>query len=128
MSHRERFLFKNIENMESKPKGYPELDELFEAADMSHLANEEYVAYSQSRQKILDDREGVRQWGEIVREEALEEGRNEGRVEGRMEGRKGAYASIIGTMRGKCLSLETIADMLGLSHDEVSALSLDPVP
>lgn len=60
------FLFKNIENMESKPKGYPEFDELFEAADMSHLANEEVVAYSQSRQKILDDREGVRQWGEIV--------------------------------------------------------------
>lgn len=52
--------------MESKPKGYPEFDELFEAADMSHLANEEVVAYSQSRQKILDDREGVRQWGEIV--------------------------------------------------------------
>lgn len=49
-----------------KPKGYPEFDELFEAADMSHLANEEVVAYSQSRQKILDDREGVRQWGEIV--------------------------------------------------------------
>lgn len=102
--------------MESKPKGYPEFDELFEAADMSHLANEEYVAYSQSRQKILDDREGVRQWGEIVREE------------GRMKGRKDAYASIIGTMRGKGLSLETIADMLGLSHDEVSALSLDPIP
>ncbi len=60
------FLFKNIENMESKPKGYPEFDELFEAADMSHLANEEVVAYSQSRQKILDDREGVWQWGEIV--------------------------------------------------------------
>lgn len=110
--------------MESKPKGYPEFDELFEAADMSHLANEEYVAYSQSRQKILDDREGVRQWGEIVREEALEEGR----MEGRMEGRKDAYSSIIGTMRGKGLSLETIADMLGLSHDEVSALSLDPIP
>lgn len=114
------FLFKNIESMESKPKGYPEFDELFEAADMSHLANEEVVAYSQSRQKILDDREGVRQWGEIVREEALEEGRNEGRN----EGRKDAYTSIIGTMRSKGMSLEAIADMLGLSHDEVCALAL----
>ena len=102
--------------MESKPKGYPEFDELFEAADMSHLANEEVVAYSQSRQKILDDREGVRQWGEIVREEALEEGRN--------EGRKDAYSSIIGNMRSKGMSLEAIADLLGLSHDEVNSLAL----
>lgn len=105
--------------MESKPKGYPEFDELFEAADMSHPANEEVEAYSQSRQKILDDREGVRQWGEIVREEALEEGRKKGHH----EGRKDAYTSIIGNMRSKGMSLEAIADLLGLSHDEVNSLS-----
>lgn len=117
------FLFKNIENMESKPKGYPEFDELFEAADMSHLANEEVVAYSQSRQKILDDREGVRQWGEIVREEALDEGRKEGLEIGLEQGRKNAFASIIANMRNKGLSLEAIAEMLGLSHDEIKAFS-----
>lgn len=109
--------------MESKPKGYPEFDELFEAADMSHLANEEVVAYSQSRQKILDDREGVRQWGEIVREEALDEGRKEGLEIGLEQGRKNAFASIIANMRNKGLSLEAIAEMLGLSHDEIKAFS-----
>lgn len=113
--------------MESKPKGYPEFDELFEAADMSHLANEEVVAYSKSRQKILDDREDVRQWGEIVREEALKEGFMEAYkeefMEGYKEGRKDVYTSVIGNMRSKGMSLDTIADMLGLSHDEVSALA-----
>ncbi len=69
------FLIKNMENMKDKPNNYPTYDELFEAADLSSMANEDVVSYSQSRRKMQDDMEGMAYFGRMQREEGREEGR-----------------------------------------------------
>ncbi|MDE5842800.1 MAG: hypothetical protein K2H35_03580, partial [Muribaculaceae bacterium] len=57
------YLIKNLENMENKPKNYPMYDDLFDAADITHLAADDVVSYANSRQKMLDDQEGMAYYG-----------------------------------------------------------------
>ncbi len=54
----------------------PIFDDLFEAADLSHLVNEEVVTYGQSRMKLEDDRLGMEYYGKIQRKEGIKEGEN----------------------------------------------------
>lgn len=105
------FLLKNIETMNSKPKGYPEFDELFDAADMSNLVNEEAVAYSESRQRMINDRQGIMEWGEIIREET------------RKEARKETLKSSILNMKNLGMAIDKIATLLGISPEEAKTIA-----
>lgn len=53
-----------MEKMKSRPKKYPEFYGLFDAADTSSMCCEDVVDYSKSRQRMLDEREGVLYYGE----------------------------------------------------------------
>ena len=76
---------------ECKPYKTGEYDEFFEAAETGHLAAEEVVCYSESKQRLIDEeRDRIADrwyWRDRWREEAIAEGKAEGRTIGRAEGR-----------------------------------------
>ncbi|MDE6247163.1 MAG: Rpn family recombination-promoting nuclease/putative transposase [Muribaculaceae bacterium] len=112
------FLIKNLETMNEKPKDYPIFDELFEAADLSHLANEEVVSYSQSRMKLEDDRLGMAYFGEQKRIE----GRKEGRIEGIQEGETKMLQNIVKKLRDCGMSISEISSKLGYNDTYIASL------
>lgn len=76
------YLIKNMHTMDKKSKPYEtgEYNEFFEASDCGNLVNEEWVAYSDSYYKMLDNMEAL----EYSKKEARAEGRAEGIEEGRI--------------------------------------------
>lgn len=124
----ERYLFlvKNMENMEGKEKGYPMFDDLFEAAELGDLAEDQLIAYSQSRLKLEDDREALEYEVAQERSKALSEGRAEGRAEGIKEGikegEKQLLSSIISHLKAQGSSLKQIASLLGRPETEIASL------
>lgn len=104
------FLIKNLENMKEKPKEYPMFDQLFEVADLSHLANEEVVTYSESRMKLEDDRKGVEYYGQIQR------------MEGIKEGEKRMLKDNVKKLLDFGMSVTDIAKMLGYSDSFIASL------
>ena len=78
------FIIKNMHKMDKKSKPYlsREFEDLFREAEVSSMAAEDVVAYSQSRQKYEDTLAGFR----YAERTSFSEGRAEGRVEGRAEG------------------------------------------
>ncbi len=75
---RRLFLIKNMEKMEERPKQYPMYDDMFEAADMTYLSNEEVVTYNASKMKLEDDRQGLLYYGEQQHRKGVEEGMEKG--------------------------------------------------
>ena len=128
----ERYLFlvKNMENMKGKEKDYPMFDDLFDAADIGDLAEDQVIAYSQSRLKLEDDREALEYEVAQEREKALSEGRAEGRAEGmkegiekgKKEGERNLLASIISHLKSQGSSLQQIAVILGRPESEIALL------
>ena len=100
--------------MNEKPKDYPIFDELFEAADLSHLANEEVVSYSQSRMKLEDDRLGMAYFGE--------QKRIEGRIEGIQEGETKMLQNVIKKLRDYGMSISEISSTLGYNDTYIASL------
>ncbi|GKV67435.1 MULTISPECIES: hypothetical protein [unclassified Sporosarcina] len=52
------------------------------------------------------------------------EGRLEGKMEGRVEGEKRAYLHIVQNLLKKDWAIEDIADLTGLSEEEISVIRL----
>ena len=100
------FLIKNLETMNEKPKDYPAFDELFEAADLSHLANEEVVSYSQSRMKLEDDRLGMAYFGEQKRK----------------EGETKMLQNVVKKLRDYGMSISEISSTLGYNDTYIASL------
>ena len=96
--------------MNEKPKDYPIFDELFEAADLSHLANEEVVSYSQSRMKLEDDRLGMAYFGEQKRMEGIKEGETK------------MLQNIVTKLRDCGMSISDIASTLGYNDSYIASL------
>ena len=96
--------------MKEKPKEYPMFDQLFEVADLSHLANEEVVTYSESRMKLEDDRKGVEYYGQIQR------------MEGIKEGEKRMLKDNVKKLLDFGMSVTDIAKMLGYSDSFIASL------
>lgn len=59
---------------------------------------------------------------EEVKDLAREDGYEEGREEGRREGREEGYKEIARNLKGKGMSLEDIAEVTGLTTEEIKAL------
>ena len=108
--------------MKGKEKGYPMFDDLFDAADIGDLAEDQVIAYSQSRLKLEDDREALEYEVAQEREKALSEGRAEGRAEGIKEGEQNILSSIISHLKSQGSSIKQVAAILGRSEDEIAML------
>ncbi len=123
---RRLYLLKNMEKMEKRPKEYPMYDELFDAADISYLSNEEVVSYGQSRMKLEDDREGLLYYGEQQLkkgiEKGIEKGRKEGIKEGKKEGEQSMLKGIIRMLRNKGMSLKDVIETLDFPKAEIEML------
>ncbi|MEZ4836541.1 MAG: hypothetical protein R2873_31880 [Caldilineaceae bacterium] len=61
-------------------------------------------------------------------EEGREEGREKGREEGREEGREQGIAQVAWTMHRRGFALSVIADITGLSEDELNMLLTSAPP
>lgn len=120
----ERYLFlvKNMENMKGKEKDYPMFDDLFDAADIGDLAEDQLIAYSQSRLKLEDDREALEYEVAKERTKALVEGRAEGMREGIKEGEKNLLSSIISHLKAQGSTIQQIAATLGRPEAEIAML------
>ena len=104
--------------MNEKPKDYPVFDELFEAADLSHLANEEVVSYSQSRMKLEDDRLGMAYFGEQKRMEGIKEGTKKGIKEGETK----MLQNVVKKLRDYGMSISEISSTLGYNDTYIASL------
>ena len=112
--------------MEGKEKDYPMFDDLFDAADIRDLAEDQVIAYSQSRLKLEDDREALEYEVAQERLKALSEGRAEGMKEGIEKGiekgERNLLSGIISHLKSQGSSIRQIAAILGRSESEIASL------
>ena len=104
--------------MKGKEKDYPMFDDLFDAADIGDLAEDQVIAYSQSRLKLEDDREA---WEYEVAQERTK-ARAEGIKEGIKKGERNLLSSIISHLKSQGTSLQQIAIILGRPESEIASL------
>lgn len=120
---RRLYLLKNMEKMTNKPKEYSIYDDLFDAADLGHLTNEEVVSYGQSRMKLEDDREGLHYYGRMEHQKGVEEGEKrgleQGLKEGLKEGQRLMLKGIIEGLKNKGMSLKEVIAILGLPEADI---------
>ncbi len=131
------FSIKNMHNLLERPDGFDgeELEELYVESSLAAWNPDErtqYELYMANRNDMLNS---IREQLEDARAEAIREGLKEGqikglmegRMEGRMEGetagRQEAYRQVALKMLSKGISVGDIADVTGLSCDEISCLS-----
>lgn len=104
--------------MSEKAKGYPQYDGLFDAADISYLANEDVITYSASRMKLEDDKEGLIYYGE----QEWKKGMEKGMEKGIKEGERSMLKDVVERLKNKGFSLHDIVDMLNISVSEIQTL------
>ncbi len=92
--------------MKERPKEYPIYDELFDAADMSYLTNEEVVSYNESKMKLEDDHEGMLYYGQ----QQLQ------------KGEKTMLHKIIQKLKKKGMTLKEVIDALDFPKSEIEML------
>ncbi|MDE6558457.1 MAG: Rpn family recombination-promoting nuclease/putative transposase [Muribaculaceae bacterium] len=107
---RRLFLLKNMEKMEEKDKDFPMYDNLFDAADMVHLSNEEVVSYGASRMKLEDDREGLLYYGEQQLRKGIE------------QGEMNMLKTIVGKLKVSGMSLKQVIATLDFPQSEIEML------
>lgn len=98
-----------MERMKGKIKEYPMFDDLFDAADIGDLAEDQFIAYSQSRLRLEDDREALEYEVAQEREKAFK------------EGERNAIAGIISHLKAQGATLKQIASTLGRPESEIAA-------
>lgn len=79
-------------------------------AGTSSMCCEDVVEYSKSRQRMLDEREGLLYYGE------------EQHKEGRMEGIRETVAASVNRLRAQGMSVSQISATLGISNEEIDAI------
>ena len=104
----------------------PGLKEAREKLRIEHMSKSELAAYYHHLDNVVILRDNIitaRGEGKIEGyAEGREEGRKEGRVEGRAEGEKEKALAIARNMKSAGLSTDMIAQMTGLSADEIATL------
>lgn len=104
--------------------------DMFEAARINSLKEEEYIRYSDSLEKLRETQAGIKYEAMMAsreaRAKALEEGRAEGRAEGRVEGRaEGEKEEKIKTARimwSMGLPKDTIRTVTRLADDDLDKI------
>ena len=96
----------------------PGLNEARETLQYMKMSHEERVAYDQHIDAVRTQHSVFA----AARMEGREEGREEGRAEGRAEGEKAKALKIARRMKDKGFSADDIADMTGLSPEDVQSI------
>ena len=108
----------------------PGLEEAREKLRIEHMSKSELAAYYHHLDNVVILRDNIitaRGEGKIEgyaegREEGRAEGREEGRAEGRAEGEKEKALAIARNMKSASMPTDMIAQMTGLSADEIATL------
>lgn len=96
--------------MKEKNPEYAEFDELFDAADITYLAAEDVIPYSQSRMKLREEEESLMYYGELQRKEGIKEGESR------------TIKGIVERLKEKGMSLSEIANIIGYSNTDLEPL------
>lgn len=116
------YSIKNMEDMENKPKGYPMLEDLFNASEICNLTAEEAVCYSESRQRLKDE-EYAREWyGKEQLEKGIAQGLEEGIAKGMEKGFKAGLVKVAAAMKKHGEDISRIHDLTGLPVSEIEKL------
>ena len=135
--------FKNLGNMENiDPSVYERADEgllrLIEKAKVSALSEEEYDQYEASMKYLEDEidmeqhgyergmeeglKKGTEQGIKQGMEQGMKQGMKQGMEQGKLEGEKAANLRNAKRMRQKGLDVDDIAEITGLSVEEIGKL------
>ena len=95
---------------------------LFEQAEIAKFNQQEQKLYEDSMNAYRDIVNAIRTAEKTKFAEGRAEGRAEGIAEGRAEGRAEGFMEVAKKMLDKGMSAEAVADMTGLSLDEVFKL------
>ena len=122
------YLLKNMETLSRLPWAAQSavFKKLESIADVGAMSRDERLKYDEALRKYRDTIsvfEGVRMDGRMEgRMEGRKEGRKEGRMEGRMEGQRSEKMENARKMKTYGLALDMIAEITGLSIEEVRGL------
>lgn len=110
------YFIKNLEDFQNIPAIFKDkvFIHAFEKAKLANLGQAELDKYESSL-KVYRDLKGVI-------DTAFDEGKMEGKIEGKMEGKIEGKTEIVARMREKGVSSKEIADLTGLSENEISKL------
>ncbi|MEL6866524.1 MAG: Rpn family recombination-promoting nuclease/putative transposase [Bacteroidota bacterium] len=106
------YVFRHLSNLQNRPKALQEkvFTKLFEAAAIANFTVEEKVAYEESL-KYYRDMKNV-----------VDTSRAEGRAEGKAEGIAESKVEIAQKLKSKGMNHQEIADITGLSMEEIQKL------
>ena len=118
------FVLKNLSKLMQRPAALQErvFTRLFEQAEIAKFNQQEQKLYEDSMNAYRDIVNAIRTAEKTKFAEGRAEGIAEGRVEGRAEGRAEGFMEVAKKMLDKGMSAEVVADMTGLSLDEVFKL------
>ncbi len=112
------YCIKNMEKFKEKPKGYDELNDLFEAAETASLANEDVVPYSQSEQRLYDEEMSRLEYGQEMERVGEQRGIKKGIKEGFIKG----MTQMAKALKEAGIDLDIIQKSSGLSPEVIAAL------
>ncbi len=112
------FIIKNMHKMDKKSKPYlsGEFEDMFREAEVSSMAAEDVVAYSESRQKYEDILAGFR----YAERTSYAEGRAEGRAEGKAEGKAEGMEIAARRLMEQGMSADFIKSITGLTPADLN--------
>ena len=126
------FLIKNMDKMDNNSVAYKEgrYKDMFEAARINSLRDDEVIRYSDSLEKLRETQAGIKYEAMMAsreaRAKALEEGHAqglaEGRAEGRAEGEREEKMKTAKIMWSMGLPKETIRKVTRLLEDEIDSI------
>lgn len=126
------YVLKNLNRLERVPDRLREriFERLFEVAEVAKFTREELQSYEDSLKYYRDLKnsldsafdEGKEQGREEGKKEGLIEGKIEGLIEGKIEGKKEGLREVIRKGAGAGVDVKTLANLTGLSEDEVSRI------
>jgi predicted transposase/invertase (TIGR01784 family) len=114
------FVLRNLSRLFERPKALQEkvFTKLFEQAEIARFSPEERRGYEDSVKVYRDINNAIN----TAKKDAKEEGRAEGRKEGLAEGEAKANMDNARKMKAKGFSAEVIADITGLTIEEIETL------
>lgn len=118
------YVLKNLSYLDKRPAALKEkiFSKLFEEAEIAKFSSAELREYEDSLKAYRDVKNSIDTALEKGRAEGRAEGREEGRAEGRAEGERGMALLIARKLLAQGMDVKTVADMTGLSEEELDRL------
>ncbi|QQS27408.1 MAG: Rpn family recombination-promoting nuclease/putative transposase [Sphingobacteriales bacterium] len=118
------YVLKNLNRLERVPDRLREriFERLFEVAEVAKFTREELQSYEDSLKYYRDLKNSLDTAFDEGKEQGREEGKIEGLIEGKIEGKKEGLREVIRKGTGAGVDVKTLANLTGLSEDEVSRI------